>query len=111
MGKSKKRASSPPGGGEGGLIEQGRVVAEVLLKDIQKRLPPDLLKQVERTVGQSQKTVQAGLRAIETQLRTTAKQADVDRLTKRVDALAKQFERAVSGRPAPEKATTSAAAG
>src|SRR5215472_179167 len=98
MGKTKKRASSSPPAGESGLLEQARVVAEAVMKDVQKRLPPDLVKQVEKTVGQSQKTVQAGLKAIQDQLKTTAKQADVDRLTKRVDALAKQFERAVSGR-------------
>src|SRR5215469_18327840 len=98
MGKSKKRASSPPEAGESSLLEQARVVAEAVLKDVQKRLPPDLVKQVEKAVDQSQKTVQSGLKTIQDQLKTTAKQADIDRLTKRVDALARQFERAVSGR-------------
>src|SRR2546430_2098158 len=106
MGKTKKRASSPPKAGESGLIDQARLVAEAAFKDLQKRLPADVVKQFEKTLGQSQKTVQSGLKTIQTQLERTAKQADVDRLTKRVDALAKQLERAVAG----ARSTTSSAA-
>src|SRR5262252_3412946 len=98
MAKNEKRASSPPKQGESGVIDQFWVVAEAFVKDLQKRLPPDLVKQVERAVDQSQKTMQTGLKAIQDQLKTTARQADIDRLTKRVDALAKQFERALAGR-------------
>ena len=47
MAKSDKRASSAPPDGESGLIDQARVVAEAVIKDVQKRLPPDLVKQVE----------------------------------------------------------------
>src|SRR5262245_65727396 len=88
MGKSKKRASSPARNGEGGLIDQGLG----FVKDLQKRLPPDLVKQVEKAVGQGQKTVQGSLQAIQAQLKNTAKQSDVDRLTKRIDALARHVE-------------------
>ena len=43
MGKSKKRASSPPRPGESGLIDQARLVAEAAFKDLQKRLPADVV--------------------------------------------------------------------
>src|SRR5437870_1346013 len=106
MGKAKKRASSTPKSGDASLLDQGRVVAEAVFKDLQKRLPPDLAKQVEKAVGQSHKTVQGGLKTLQTRLDKTARQADVDKLTKRIDALSKQLERVLSGRPA---ARTSAA--
>ena len=74
MGKNKKRASSPPRPGESGLLEQARIVAEAAFKDLQKHLPADLVKQVEKRVDQSQKTVQSGLKAIQVQLKAGEKQ-------------------------------------
>src|SRR5215510_8286782 len=95
MGKTKRRDTSetkPPDS----LIDQVRTVAEGAYKDLQKRLPADLGRQVEKTVGQGQKTVQTGLKVIQAQLKNTAKRSDVDKLTRRLDVLAKDVERLVT---------------
>src|SRR2546430_7689542 len=103
MGKTKKRASSSSRAGDGGLVGQGRQIvggiAEGIAKDVHKRLP-----QLEKAVSQGQKT----LKTIQDQVRTTAKQSDIDKLTKRIDAVAKQLERMVTG--AGRAATSRAAA-
>ncbi len=101
MSKIKKRASSSSApADDGGLIHHARVGAEAAIKDFQKRFPADLAKQVEKIVDQGQKTMLIGLKAIQAQLKTSAKQADMDRLTKRVDALAMQVERLAAAHPA-----------
>src|SRR5215831_19938963 len=119
MGKTKRRDTSetkPPDS----LIDQVRTVAEGAYKDLQKRLPADLGRQVEKTVGQGQKTVQTGLKVIQAQLKNTAKRSDVDKLTRRLDVLAKDVERLVTSvakaagarppsRPAAKPAALSAA--
>jgi len=119
MGKTKRRDTSetkPPDS----LIDQVRTVAEGAYKDLQKRLPADLGRQVEKTVGQGQKTVQTGLKVIRAQLKNTAKRSDVDKLTRRLDVLAKDVERLVTSvakaagarppsRPAAKPAALSAA--
>jgi len=40
MGKTKKRASSQSEGGESSLLEQARVVAEAILKDVRSGCRP-----------------------------------------------------------------------
>jgi hypothetical protein len=82
MGKIKKRASSSAPTDDGGLIERARVLTEAALKDLQTQLPADLVKQVEKTVDKGQKTARSGLKTIEAQLKTTARHADVEKLTK-----------------------------
>jgi hypothetical protein len=73
--KKRSRPSSSVRDDEGGLIEQVRRAVEAALKDVQKRLPADLVRQMEKTVGGGQKAVQSGLKAIQAQLKATARQA------------------------------------
>jgi len=95
MGKTKQRTTSETRPANG-LIEQMRIAAEGAYKDLQKRLPADLGKQLEKSVGQGQKTMQAGLKLIQNQLKNNATRSDVDKLTKRLDVLAKQVQQLVT---------------
>lgn len=93
MSKKKKKATANANASQnGGLVEQARQVVEGAVQDLQKRLPPDLVKQLERSIGQGQKTLQSGIQRVQTDVRKTARQADIDKLTRRVDGLAKQLQ-------------------
>ena len=100
MSKKKRAAGSAKANQNGGLLDQARQIAEGAFQDLQKRLPQDLVKQLEKSLGQGQKTLQANVKRVQDEVRRTARQADVDKLTKRIDGIAKQLqqlERAVGG--------------
>src|SRR5919198_6741801 len=104
MAKKKRADGTAKADGSGGLVDQARQIAEGAFQDFQKRLPQDLVKQLEKTLGQGQKTIQANVKRLQEEVRRTARQADVDKLTKRIDGLARQVQQL-------EKALGSAARG
>src|SRR3977135_3482041 len=77
------------------LVGQARQAAESAVKDLQKRLPPDLVKQIERSLERGQKAVDGSLKQVQARLNRTASQTDVDRLTRRIDDLPRQVNRLV----------------
>jgi polyhydroxyalkanoate synthesis regulator phasin len=89
MGKSKRDAAPE----RGSLIRQARATAGNMVKEAQRRMPPDLLKRLETNVREGQRSLQAGLGQVQAQLGRTASKEDLERLSKRVDELAKQVER------------------
>ena len=99
MPNNKSRASSSRSGGAS-IVQQARKAAESAARDLQKRIPPDVLRELEKRVGQGQRTIQASLKQLETRLNRTASRQDVDRLTRRIDDLAKQVSRLLSARSA-----------
>src|ERR1700730_2530059 len=82
---------------DGNLVDQARQVAGSAVKDIQKRLPPDLTRQLERSLSQGQKAIQSSLQQVQARVNRTASQTDVDRLTRRIDELPRQVNRLVTG--------------
>src|SRR5207237_938259 len=62
MSKKKRAAGSAKASQNGGLLDQARQIAEGGFQDLQKRLPQDLVKQLETSLGRGQKTIQAGRR-------------------------------------------------
>jgi polyhydroxyalkanoate synthesis regulator phasin len=62
------------------------------IREAERRVPPDLRKQLERTIKDGQKTVQSALKDVQAQIQRTAKQADVDKVLKRLDAVSKQVQ-------------------
>jgi hypothetical protein len=80
------------------------------LRQAESRVPPDLRKQLERTIKDGQKTLRTAIDQLETQVRRNAKQADIDRVFKRLDGLSKQVQKmarnATSGTPARASSTT-----
>src|SRR5918912_608777 len=96
MPNTRPRASSSASE-NAGLVDLARKVTESVARDLQKRLPAELVRQVERSVGQGQKAMQASLRQVEARVSRTASQQDVDRLTRRIDELSRQVNKLVGG--------------
>jgi polyhydroxyalkanoate synthesis regulator phasin len=110
MAKTKRAASSGAKNGEPSLVDQVARAAEGALRDIQRRLPTDVQRQLEKSLGRGQKAIEVGLKRLQTGLDKTASKADVERLAKRVDALAAQVDRLLKG-GAPNPRTSSHRAG
>ncbi|MGH7902759.1 MAG: hypothetical protein ACREPA_01365 [Candidatus Dormibacteraceae bacterium] len=102
-GRSSRAASSASE-----FINQALGAGRVALQEAQKRVPPEWRKQVESRMSEALKPVQA-------QLRSRASQSEVDRLTKRVEQLAKDVDRlsrnVASGAPAGTAAETAGRTG
>ena len=89
---AKKRAST-----QSKLLKRAVKVGRSALRDVERRVPPDVRKQIERTVQDGQKTLHSAIKQVQTRLDRTARQADLDRAMKRLDALTKQVRSIASG--------------
>ena len=101
------------------LLNRAVKAGRSALRRAQRRLPPDVRKQIERTVKDGQKTIHTAIKQVETRLDRTARQADLEKAMKRLDELSKQVRnmaaaaaaaRTGGARPATRKATTRTAA-
>jgi hypothetical protein len=92
MPNPRTRASTRKSG-DPNLVGQARQAAESAVKDLQKRLPPDLVKQIERSLERGQNALDGSLKQVQARLNRTASQTDVDRLTRRIDDLTRQVNR------------------
>src|ERR1700730_12734534 len=109
---TRKRASS-----RSRLIKRAVKAGRSALRRAEKRVPPDLRKQIERSVEDGQKTVHAAIKRVQSQLDRTARQADLTKVLKRLEDLSKQVQQAAraaasrpAARPAPRRATRKPAA-
>jgi polyhydroxyalkanoate synthesis regulator phasin len=103
---TKKRASTREQ-----LLKRAVKAGRSALRSAERRVPPDLRKQIEKSVEDGQKTVHAAIARVQSQLDRTARQADIDKVLKRLEAISKQVQQvaraAASGataEPAPRKA-------
>src|ERR1700738_1037600 len=111
MANTRTRASIRKSGKDANLVDQARHASEGAVKDLQKRLPPELVKQVVASLERDQKAVKASLKQVQTRLNRTASQTDVDRLTRRIDDLTRQVNRLIgAARGSSRSATPTAAA-
>ena len=62
------------------------------LRQAEKRLPPDVRKQIDRSIKDGQKTVEGALKQLRTRLDRTASQVDLEKAMKRLDDLGKQVQ-------------------
>jgi polyhydroxyalkanoate synthesis regulator phasin len=95
---ARKRASS-----QSEFLNRAVKAGRSALREAEKRVPPDVRKQVERTIHESQKTFHTAIKQVQSRLDRTARQADLDRAMKRLEALTAQV-RAIAARttsPAP----------
>jgi len=88
---TKKRASSRSR--RTGLVGRAVKAGRKALRQAESRVPPDLRRQLERSIKDGQKTLRTAINQLETQVRRNAKQADLDRIFKRLDGLSKQVQR------------------
>src|SRR3984893_4229281 len=109
MANTRTRASTRKSGKDANLVGQARHAAEGAVKDLQKRLPPELVKQVERSLERGQKAVEGSLKQVQTRLNRTASQTDVDRLTRRIDDLTRQVNRLIGAARGSSASTTQTA--
>jgi peptidoglycan hydrolase CwlO-like protein len=73
------------------------------LRQAERRLPPDVRKQIDRSIKDGQKTVEGALKQLRTRLDRTASQVDLEKALKRLDGLSKQVQaiaRSATARPA-----------
>src|SRR6185312_14225203 len=86
------------------LLKRAVKAGRSAFREAEKRVPPDVRKQVERRLKDGQKVVDSALKQFRTQLNRTARQADLDAALKRIDQLSRQVQelaRAARGRAAP----------
>ena len=109
---TRKRASS-----RSKLLKRAVKAGRSALRQAEKRVPPDLRKQLERTIQDGQKTIHTAIKQVQARLDRTARQADLDKAMKRLEALSKQVRNLAAGpvastaaRPARRKPATRKAA-
>ena len=96
----KKRASS-----RRKFLNRAVKAGRSYLKQAERRLPPDVRKQIDRSIKDGQKTVEGAIKQLRTRLDRTANQVDLEKVLQRLDGLSKQVQqlaRSVSSRPAPK---------
>jgi polyhydroxyalkanoate synthesis regulator phasin len=106
---ARKRAST-----RSKLLNRAVKAGRSALREAQRRVPPDVRKQIERTVEDGQKTMHTAIRQVQARLDRTARQADLDRAMKRLETLTKQVRNLAAGtvasttaaRPARRKPAT-----
>src|SRR5450759_2027661 len=102
------------------LLKRAVKAGRSALREAERRVPPDVRKQLERTIKDGQKTIHTAIKEVQTRLDRTARQADLDRAMKRLDGLSQQVrnlaartaasatgKRPARGKPATRKAAAS----
>jgi hypothetical protein len=92
----KKRAST-----QSQLLTRAVKAGRSALREAEKRVPPDLRKQLERGFRDGQKTVETAIKQVQTRLDRTARQQDLDRALKLLDGLSKQVQQLARSMSAP----------
>jgi len=103
---TRKRTSSRSS--RSGLVGRAVSAGRNALREAESRVPPDIRRQLERTVKEGQKTLKTAIDQLQAQVRSRAKQADVDRALKRLENLSKQVQQ--MARAASSRGTTSSTA-
>jgi polyhydroxyalkanoate synthesis regulator phasin len=115
----KKRTSS-----RSRFLNRAVKAGKAYLRQAEKRLPPDVRKQIDRSIKDGQKTIEGAIKQLRTRLDRTASQVDLEKAMKRLDDLGKQVQhlarsmssgaastpgRRTTRRPATRKRATKAA--
>ena len=90
------------------LLKRAVKAGRSAFREAEKRVPPDVRRQVERRLKDGQKVVDSALKQFRTQLNRTARQADLDAALKRIDQLSRQVQelaKAARGGAAPATRT------
>lgn len=104
---TRKRASS-----RSKLLKRAVKAGRSYLRQAERRLPPDVRKQIDRSIKDGQKTVEGALKQLRTRVDRTARQVDLEKVLKRLDGLSKQVQamaRSATTRPATTTAPRRAA--
>jgi hypothetical protein len=96
---TRKRASS-----RSGIVGRAVSAGRRALREAEKRVPPDVRRQVERRLKDADKTARAAIKQLQAQARKASTRADVNSVLKRIDGLTKQARQIARGTGA--RATT-----
>src|SRR6202162_2851498 len=88
---ARKRASSRSR--QTGLVGRAVSAGRKALREAESRVPPDVRRQLERSIKDGQKTPKTAINQLQVQVRRTAKQADVDKALKRLEGLSRQVQK------------------
>jgi hypothetical protein len=105
---AKKRASSRSR--RSGLVGRAVTAGRKALREAESRVPPDVRRQLERSIRDGQKTLKTAIDQLQVQVRRTAKQADVEKALKRLEGLSKQVQQIARDAAARGGTTTGRAA-
>jgi len=87
---TRKRASSRSR--RSSLVGRAVTAGRKALHEAERRVPPDIRRQLERSIKDGQKTLMTAIDQLQVQVRRTAKQADVDKALKRLEGLSRQVQ-------------------
>src|SRR5919197_5504689 len=80
-----------------GLVGRAMSAGRQALREAEKRVPPDLRRQVERGLKDADKTARAAIKQLQAQAKKASTRADVNGVLKRIDTLTKQARQVVRG--------------
>src|SRR6266568_4728451 len=89
---TRKRA-----GRRSGIVGRAVSAGRRALREAEKRVPPDVRRQVERRLKYADKTVRAAIKQLQTQAKKASTRADVNSVLKRIDGLTKQARQVARG--------------
>ena len=69
------------------------------LAQAQRRVPPDLRRQIDKSIKDGQRRFDSTVKDIRTRVNQAAKQADLNKALKRLDGLSKQVQQLAHVRP------------
>jgi hypothetical protein len=89
-----------------GLVGRAVTAGRRALREAEKRVPPDLRRQAERSIKDADKTARAAIKALQTQVNRASSRTDVNSVLKRIDGLTKQARQVIRG-TGPRQASSS----
>src|SRR5256885_8588086 len=98
---AKKKRTSRRSGLVGRAVSAGRRA----FREAEKRVPPDVRRQVERRLKDADKTARAAIKQLQAQAKKASTRADVNTLLKRIDGLTSQARQIARGTGARASST------
>jgi hypothetical protein len=93
-----------------GIVGRAVSAGRRALREAEKRVPPDVRRQVERRLKDADKTARAAIKQLQAQARKASTRADVNSVLKRIDGLTKQARQIALGTSAGAATTRRRAA-
>src|SRR5690242_12409899 len=80
-----------------GLVGRAVSAGRSALREAEKRIPPDLRRQLDRRLKDADKTARAAIKQLQAQVKKASTRADVNSVLKRIDDLTKQARQVARG--------------
>src|SRR5438128_131805 len=80
-----------------GIVGRAVSAGRRALREAEKRVPPDLRRQVERRIKEADKSARAAIKQLQVQAKKASTRADVNSVLKRIDGLTKQARQVARG--------------